>query len=177
MGDLSTLRDKCGNIDHMWLRFPSGPLGLLSLALFAALSASPQAQNQEQVSDQTESRERVVLTQSFATERVWLWQKRLNLQDWNISVLVARATDLKPRTLGNIHWDADKKRAVIRVLDPADYGLPMKEMLADVEFTVVHELIHLELASLPRSDASRSQEEHAVNQIARALLTLERKQQ
>ena len=162
----------------MWLRFPFGPLGLLFLALFGALSASPQAQkSNEQVADQTDSRERVLLTQSFATERAWLWQKRLNLQDWNISVLVVRATDLKPRTLGNIHWDADKKKAVIRVLDPADYGLPQKEMLEDVEFTVVHELIHLELASLPRSDASRSQEEHAVNQIARALLTLERKQQ
>ena len=52
---------------------------------------------------------------------------------------------------------------------------PMDEMLADVEFTVVHELIHLELSSLPRSDASRSEEEHAVNQIARALLALDHK--
>ena len=77
--------------------------------------------------------------------------------------------------MGNIHWDADKKRASIRVLDPADYKMPMAEILADLEFTVVHELIHLELSSLPRSDASRSDEEHAVNQIARALLALDRK--
>ncbi len=36
----------------------------------------------------------------------------------------------------------------------------------------VHELVHLELASLPRSEASRSSEERAVNQITGALLGL-----
>lgn len=40
------------------------------------------------------------------------------------------------------------------------------EMLNDMEFTLVHELVHLELASLPRSEASRRSEEHAVNHIA-----------
>jgi hypothetical protein len=159
----------------MRLQYSPGPLFyLLPLVLFTGLSASPQS---EQVVGQTDIgvRERSLVTQSFANERAWLWQRRLSLQDWNISVELARATKLKPRTLGNIHWDADKKKAVIRVLDPADYGMPMKEMLEDIEFTVVHELIHLELASLPRSDASRSEEEHAVNQIARALLALDRK--
>jgi hypothetical protein len=48
-------------------------------------------------------------------------------------------------------------------------------MLDDMEFTVVHELIHLELSSLPRSEASRRDEEYAVNQIADALLALDRK--
>ena len=87
-----------------------------------------------------------------------------------------RGRRLKPKTLGNIHWDAEKKSAIIRVLDPADYRLPFKDMLKDMEFTVVHELIHLELSSLPRSDASRRDEEHAVNQIAEALLKLDHSQ-
>jgi len=121
------------------------------------------------------SRERTVTAESFTTERLWVWQKRLNLQDWNIDIVMSRTGELKPKTLGNIHWDADKKTAVIRVLDPADYKLPFKDMLADMEFTVVHELIHLELSSLPRSEASRRDEEHAVNQIADALLKLDRK--
>jgi hypothetical protein len=47
-------------------------------------------------------------------------------------------------------------------------------MLQDMEFTVVHELIHLELSSLPRSDASRREEEYAVNRITEALLKLDR---
>jgi hypothetical protein len=40
---------------------------------------------------------------------------------------------------------------------------------------VVHELIHLELASLPKSEASRRKEETAVNQLAEALLALDHK--
>ena len=118
--------------------------------------------------------ERSLAAASFAAERLSVWQKRLNLVDWNITVELSRTTDLKPKTLGNIHWDADKKTAVIRVLDPCEYRLPVPEMLQDIEFTVVHELIHLELSSLPRSDASRRDEEYAVNRIADALLKLDR---
>jgi hypothetical protein len=42
-----------------------------------------------------------------------------------------------------------------------------------MELTVVHELVHLDLASLPRRQASRSSEEHAVNGIAQAMLGLD----
>jgi hypothetical protein len=67
---------------------------------------------------------------------------------------------------------------VIRILDPADYRLPFQEMLDDMEFTVVHELIHLEMAPVlspfTRSEADRSNEEHAVNHMTDALLHLER---
>ena len=91
---------------------------------------------------------------------------------------MSRSTDLKPKTLGNIHWDLAKKSAVIRVLDPADYKLPFNAMLDDIEFTVVHELIHLEMApvltDLQRNDANRREEEYAVNHVAEALLKLDR---
>jgi len=129
---------------------------------------------------QTIASERSLLAGSFASEKLWLWQRRLNLQEWNISVVVSRASELKPKTLGNIHWDRDKKTAVIRILDPADYRLPFAPMLRDIEFTVVHELIHLEiapvLADLQRTDANRVEEEHAVNHLADALLMLDRGQ-
>jgi len=121
------------------------------------------------------ARERGLQAEGFVNGRLAIWQQRLNLQDWRISIIMSHPSDLKPKTLGNIHWDADKKSAVIRVLDASDYRLPFREMLEDMEFTVVHELIHLELSSLPRSDASRRDEEHAVNQIADALLKLDRK--
>jgi hypothetical protein len=122
--------------------------------------------------------ERTMAAESFTSEKLWAWQKRLNLQDWKITVALARATELKPRTLGNIHWDTDKKTATIHVLDPADYKLPVEAMLQDMEFTVVHELIHLELspvlAPLQRTDENRRDEEHAVNHMAQALLDLDR---
>jgi hypothetical protein len=136
---------------------------------FAQVSSAPAATPQE----------RTAMAETFSTEKLWFWQKRLDLEDWKIALLVVRSSDLKPKTLGNIHWDSEKKTAVIRVLDPADYKMPLRAMLDDMEFTVVHELIHLELSPvlspLQRNEANRVDEEHAVNQMAQALLTLERK--
>jgi hypothetical protein len=110
----------------------------------------------------------------FVAQKLQTWQDRMNLKEWNIRVQLVRADQLEPKTLGNIHWDTDSKTAAISVLSTQDYTLPWKAMLDDMEFTVVHELVHLELASLPRSDASRRVEEHAVNEIANALLKLAR---
>lgn len=159
-------------MEHMFWRFAPG-LRFLSLALLAVFSCTAFAQTLPEA-----AHEHTVVVERFANERLAVWQKRLNLQDWNISLIVARATELKPKTLGNIHWDTDKKTAVLRVLDPADYKLSFNEMLQDVEFTVVHELIHLELAPvlspLQRNDANRREEEHAVNHMADALLKLDR---
>lgn len=116
-----------------------------------------------------------LVSTNYVNQRLAVWQQRLNLQDWKITIIMSHPSDLKPKTLGNIHWDSDKKAAVIRVLDASDYKLPFRDMLDDMEFTVVHELIHLELSSLPRSEASRRDEEHAVNQITDALLKLDRR--
>ena len=113
----------------------------------------------------------------FVAEKVAVWRQRLKLEDWQISVVMIQRSALKPGTLGGIRWDKRKKSAVISVLDPAEYRLPLPEMLDDMEFTIVHELVHLELASLPRSEASRSKEEHAVNRLAEALLGLDRGRQ
>ena len=106
----------------------------------------------------------------FASERLTYWQHRLNLDDWHITVSVCRASELRPETLGNIRWDSDKKTAAIRVLDVADYTLTFPAVLRDVEATVVHELVHLELVYLPRTETSASPEERAVARITEALL-------
>jgi len=168
-------------IRHMSGRFSLGSSGFLPLILlavgFVASLPAPCATPPPVVNNPT-ARERTLLAESFTTERLAVWQQRLNLQEWTISIVIARATDLKPKTLGNIRWDLPKKTAVIRVLDPADYHLPYQDMLQDMEFTVVHELIHLELApvlsDLQRSEANRREEEHSVNHVADALLKLDR---
>jgi hypothetical protein len=116
------------------------------------------------------------LARRFVDETLAMWRHRLNLEQWDISVVMTRRSDLKAKTRGQIRWDKGKKSAVIRVLDASDYQLPLREMLDDMEFTIVHELLHLELASLPRSEASRRSEEHAVNSITAALLRLARQQ-
>jgi hypothetical protein len=154
-------------------RFLSRGSGILLLLVFIGLGAS-RAEQAPPVSP----RERTVAAESFAAERLWVWQRRLNLEDWKIALVMARTSDLRPKTLGNIHWDLETKAAVLHVLDPADYRLPWSEMLDDMEFTVVHELIHLGFApvvsDLPRSDANRREEEHTVNHMAAALLKLDR---
>jgi hypothetical protein len=118
--------------------------------------------------------ERKRLAEKYVHERLPFWQRKLALEAWNVSIVPVHPTDLRPGTLGNVHWDKEKKTAVIHVLDASDYRTPFRATLNDLEFTVVHELIHLELASLPRSDASRSDEEHAINNLADALLKFDR---
>ena len=113
-------------------------------------------------------------THRFIAEKLAMWRQRLQLGEWNISVEMVRKARLKKNTWGRIRWDKGKKRAVISVMDPADYRLPLRQMLDDMEFTIVHELVHLELAALPQSKASRSSEEHAVNRLTEALLRLDR---
>jgi hypothetical protein len=145
-----------------------------------ASSTVPSHAQSNSIPGETLVSERSLVAGSFATERLWLWQKRLNLEAWKISIVVSRAADLKPKTVGNIKWDRDKKTAVIRILDPADYHMEFPPMLRDIEFTVVHELIHLEmspvLADLQRTEENRREEEFAVNHMADALLKLERGQ-
>ena len=154
-----------------WLRKGVAVLFLFSLGGFS-YAADGSAAVPAQVSPA--QRDQWVACQKFVQEKLHVWQQRLNLESWKVTVLLSRRSDLKPKTLGNIHWDADTMTATIRVQDPADYKLPFKEMLEDMEFTVVHELVHLQLSSLPRSQASRRAEEHAVNQITESLLKLAR---
>jgi hypothetical protein len=155
-------------------RFIPRFLYFCSLFFVALLAFAGNAAAQQPVST-TDAHGCGALSAGFLNEKLAFWQPRLDLQAWKISVVLSHASDLKPKTLGNIHWDAKSKTAVIRVLNASEYQLPCPGMLADMEDTLVHELVHLELSSLPRSLASRREEEHAVNRITDALLALERR--
>jgi len=123
-------------------------------------------------------RDRGALAENYLLKRLALWQKRLNLQDWAVTLELSHPSDLRRGSLGNVHWDADKKTATIRVLDASDYQMSFSATLKDMEFTVVHELTHLELSSMTRNFKSRSEEsvgeeERAVNRLADAMLLLD----
>lgn len=117
---------------------------------------------------------RPVLTESQVDRWTRLWQKRLGLTEWDITTLIVRSWELKPETLGNLKWNAVTHSAVIRVLNPLDYELPAHDIPEDIEFTILHELIHLQLAVLPRDPGSRNIEEQVVNRMADALFSLEK---
>ena len=116
--------------------------------------------------------QRELLAKQYLSKRLSTWQQRLQLEGWKVSIVMSHRSDLRAGTLGNIHWDADTKTAKIRVLDATDYPRPFQSALSDMEFTMVHELLHLELAALPKNDDSRGDEEAAVNRMATALLQL-----
>ncbi len=111
--------------------------------------------------------------QQYVAQKLQLWQERLKLSDWRITWAMAHRSDLKPNTVGQIHWDKPSRSASILVLDPFDYRMPQNAMLDDMELTIIHELVHLKLTSLPHSEASRGSEEQAVNGISEALFALE----
>src|SRR6516225_8638411 len=87
------------------------------------------------------------------------WQQRLHLDEWTIETRVVRKSELKPETLGNLKWNLAKHTAVIRVLSPLDYDMPAADVPEDMEYTVVHEMIHLQLAVLPRDPNAKETEE------------------
>ncbi len=143
------------------------PLLLASAAVCSDASYTPTPESEQ---------ERTLTAEAFVKEKLAQWQPRLRLSDWRIDIRLVRANELKPKTVGNIHWDTPRKTATVRVLSHLDYKLStFPAILRDMEFTVVHELIHLQLSSLPRSEASRGAEERAVNQLTEALLELDRR--
>jgi hypothetical protein len=132
-----------------------------------ALAASPGTHT-------ADAQEREATAKKYVERSLQVWQQRLNLNGWALKVALVHPSAMEPKTLGNIHWDRNNKTATIAVLSSYDYTLPTHEMLDDMEFTIVHELVHLQLCSLPKSAASERNEEYAVNQLARALIDLEK---
>jgi hypothetical protein len=114
------------------------------------------------------------ITQAQVDEWTKNWQRRLDLSEWNVTTLIVRVSDLKPDTLGNLKWNSTNKTAVVKVLNPIDYELPPAEIPTDIEYTIVHELIHLQLSVLPHDGSSKMTEEKVVNRISEALFQLEK---
>ena len=96
------------------------------------------------------------------------WQKRLGLDDWNMTLQVVRQSEIDPNAWGSSHWDIRAKTATIQVLDPRDYNLKGADLRLDMECTIVHELVHIQIAPLGQADAQVR--EDVVNRIKVALL-------
>ncbi len=106
--------------------------------------------------------------ESHLDRQLRAWQKRLGMEDWRLSIHVVRQKDLDKNTWGNSEWDPDAKTGTINVLDPADYNLKGGDLRLDMECTIVHELIHIQVSPLDARD--ESVREDVVNRIMTALL-------
>lgn len=96
------------------------------------------------------------------------WQKRLGLEEWSLAVQVVRQSALDKHTWGNAEWDPETRTGLIKVLDPRDYNLKGRELSHDMECTIVHELVHIQVAPLAAPDDATREE--VVNSIMGALL-------
>src|SRR5215472_8998854 len=99
----------------------------LFLAILAMVACQAAPQSSTPAGNPEEAKTEVLVRQSTLDAWIRLWQKRLSLSDWNIEASIVRIWELKPDTLGNLHWNAGTKKAVIRVLNPVDYDLPPAE--------------------------------------------------
>lgn len=105
-----------------------------------------------------------------------LWQKRLKLQDWQISARVVGSEEMRD-SLGDCVVYQDTKCALVRVIDPAgiDETHPYYSRFPEngnLEKILVHELIHILLDPFFDPDAEdfrRTAQEQLMDQMATVL--------
>ena len=79
----------------MFGRFSSGLPGyFLSFVLLAAVAPGCKAQP---VASAAETLDVSASSESYVTAKLAVWQKRLKLEDWSITVSLSRASDLSQR--------------------------------------------------------------------------------
>jgi hypothetical protein len=116
------------------------------------------------------------LNQNELQELCGQWQKILGLSDWVVSVRLARFHELSElQRGGEVTFCLPKLTAEIAVLDSADYD-PKWVSGQDQEKTVVHELLHLQLAHLSDSDKDDIHLEQTIELLSRAFVALKRGQ-
>jgi hypothetical protein len=106
--------------------------------------------------------------ESRLDRQVKFWQKRMGLDDWNFTVRVVRQSEIDANSWGAAQWDPQTKSGTIDVLDPRDYNLKGGELRLDMECTIVHELVHIQLSPLEAHSAQ--QREDVVNHVMAALM-------
>lgn len=103
------------------------------------------------------------------------WQRILRLSHWEICCAIVRKTDLKTNSQADVSWTIESARAIIKVMDPLDYD--NKFFAQDHEISLVHELLHLHMASFDITKVGSLEEvymERAIEHIAKALVQLKR---
>jgi hypothetical protein len=125
-----------------------------------------------------------VVTQRKLDALVTYWRHVLQLDDWKVRARVVKLEDLPDGAAGASRADSSYRECRIYVMDPQDYealaqregSVPIrgKAILADIEDTVVHELIHLRLRQLMDADSLHlhSSEEATVVRLTDALLSV-----
>jgi hypothetical protein len=97
------------------------------------------------------------------------WQSILRLQDWDVAIRFARPWELTGDVNGEVELILAKRRATIRILAREDRERDADDLGLDtIEFTVVHELLHLHFSCLVYDEDTPAHEhlEQVINALA-----------
>lgn len=114
------------------------------------------------------------MTQAELNKLCALWQKRLRLEDWRVAVKVVRKYAL-PDCYADCLPHGRTKVAKIRIADPADRD-PEWADETELEWSLVHELMHLYCPDYSPSDDEDGEFETMLNLVPQALVTAYRGQ-
>lgn len=105
------------------------------------------------------------------------WQKILRLSDWDIEAVFAPYHKIMEGCMAQITPNHFHKRAEIRIMCEADFeNAGFLTAVFDPERSIVHELLHIHLATAnPKRKEDSLEEEQTVNTLTKALLYLDRR--
>jgi hypothetical protein len=87
--------------------------------------------------------ERNRLAKRFLAERLQVWKQRMQLESWQISIVLSRSRESYTGSSDQLRWNKANRSAIVSVLDASQYYLPFDEMLTEMEATLVQELVRL----------------------------------
>ena len=106
-----------------------------------------------------------------------VWQRRLRLSDWHVTVKLCRLREMGDKCVGSIRSFLESKDATMYLLSPIDLPLICSdeylEESSNYDLTIVHELLHLHFAPFQSDDDESPAgiaQEQAVNCISQALI-------
>jgi hypothetical protein len=113
------------------------------------------------------------MTVAVLRRRCHVWQERLRLLDWTVDVSFSRLHAMGESVGRCDITNAGRRRAHVTLLDPRD-AVSSGEIRYDLEYLLVHELLHLPMHDvLPDLDAERPDglaAERMIDSVAEALV-------
>lgn len=124
----------------------------------------------------------MTFTTDTAKTALEYWQKRLRLQDWDLTLEIVRKSKITTGEFAEVEWSRIYRNAEIKLLDPVDFEEADTARQKDMEDSLVHELLHLVLRDCrinSRDDkdkltAQGIAEERAIDALSCALVSLHR---
>ena len=114
------------------------------------------------------------MTQAGLDKLCALWQKRLRLEDWRVSVKLVRKYEL-PDAHAEALPHRRTKVAKIKIVDPRDRD-PEWADETELEWSLVHELMHLYCPDYSPGDDEDVEFETMLNLVSQALVVAYRQE-